>query len=120
MSTSNSENQIPEPDPSNPDFQTAVKALIDVYRPILEEDLKRAGDLEALGAEADRAPPDCDAEIAAAERLFGPFVNEKWQLHFCRRRRANCSVLRRAGATACWRCGVASSSAGCCAGGNAA
>lgn len=68
---------IPDPDPTNPDFQTVLKALVDVYRPILEEDLKRAGDLQALGQEAEKAPPDCEAEIAAAERLFGQFADEK-------------------------------------------
>jgi len=66
-----------DPDPSDPDFQTVLKALVDVYRPILEEDLKRAGNLQALSQEAEKAEPDCEAEIAAAQRLFGNFADEK-------------------------------------------
>ena len=26
----------PDPDPSNPEFQAVLKALVDIYRPILE------------------------------------------------------------------------------------
>ena len=59
-----------DPDPSNPEFQTVLKALVEVYRPILEEDLKRAGDLAALAQEAEQAEPDCEAEIANADRVF--------------------------------------------------
>ena len=66
-----------DPDPASPDFQTVLKALVDVYRPILEEDLKRASNLQALGDEAEKAEPDCEAEIAAAQRLFGNFADEK-------------------------------------------
>lgn len=65
------------PDPSDPDFQLVLKSLIEVYRPILEEDLKRAGDLQALGEEARKAAPDCEAELAAAQRLLGQFPDEK-------------------------------------------
>ena len=66
-----------DPDPSNPEFQAVLKALVDIYRPILEADLKRAGDLKALGEEAAKAEPDCEAELAAARRLFGNFADEK-------------------------------------------
>ena len=66
-----------DPDPSNPEFQTVLKALVEVYRPILEEDLKRAGDLAALAQEAEQAEPDCEAELANAQRLFGSFADEK-------------------------------------------
>ena len=65
------------PEPNDPDFRLVLESLVDAYRPILEEDLKRAGDLDALVKEADGSAPDCEAEIAAAERLFTPFVNEK-------------------------------------------
>lgn len=71
------DSQQQAPDPSDPDFQLVLKSLIEVYRPILEEDLKRAGDLKALGEEARNAPPDCEAELAAAERLLGQFPDEK-------------------------------------------
>src|SRR5262245_61509351 len=66
----------PEPDPQNPDFQAVLKSLLDIYRPILEEDLKRAGDPGALSDEALKAPPDCDSELADAQRLFGSFLDE--------------------------------------------
>jgi hypothetical protein len=66
-----------DPEIPSPEFQTVLKALVDVYRPILEEDLKRAADLNALGDEALKAPPDCEAELAAAQRLFGTFPDEK-------------------------------------------
>ena len=35
-----------DPDPNGPDFQT-VLSLLDIYRPILEEDLKRASERSA-------------------------------------------------------------------------
>jgi hypothetical protein len=70
----------PGPDPNDPQFQTVLRALVDAYRPILEEDLKRAGDLAALTAEAEKAPPDCEAELAAAERLFANVADEKLAL----------------------------------------
>ena len=65
------------PEPSDPEFRIVLQSLIDAYRPILEEDIKRAGNLDALAREADNAPPDCEAEVAAAERLFARFVDEK-------------------------------------------
>ncbi|MDH4050171.1 MAG: hypothetical protein OEU93_01245 [Rubrivivax sp.] len=68
---------MPDPQPSDPEFRFVLQSLVDAYRPILEEDLKRAGDLDALAKEADTAPPDCEAELAAAERLFKGFVDEK-------------------------------------------
>lgn len=72
--------QARPPEPDDPDFRVVLAFLVDAYRPVLEEDLRRASDLDALVKEADAAAPDCDAEIAAAERLFTPFVNEKMAL----------------------------------------
>lgn len=68
------------PESDDADFRLVLETLVNAYRPILEEDLKRATNLDALVQEADSAPPDCEAEIAAAERLFTPFVNEKMAL----------------------------------------
>ena len=68
------------PEPNDPDFRLVLESLVDAYRPVLEDDLRRAGDLDALVKEADASEPDCEAEIAAAERLFTPFVNEKTAL----------------------------------------
>jgi hypothetical protein len=59
------------------DFQAVLKALLDAYRPILEEDLKRAEDPEALKKEAEKKPPSCEDELALAERLFEKFFTEK-------------------------------------------
>jgi hypothetical protein len=68
------------PEADDPDFRQVLEALVDAYRPLLEEDLRRAGDLDALVREADAAAPDCEAEIAAADRLFTPFVDAKTAL----------------------------------------
>lgn len=65
------------PDPSDPDYRLVLQALVDAYRPILEADLKRAGDLDSLVKEADGPEPDCEAEVAAAEQLFARLVDEK-------------------------------------------
>lgn len=77
-------NQIPTgadegdlPDPSDPEFRVGLQALVDAYRPVLEEELKRAGDLDALSKAAAAPPVDCEAEMAAAERLFARFLDEK-------------------------------------------
>lgn len=64
-------------DPSMQGFNEVLKSLVDVYKPILEEDLKRAADLNALGDEALKSAPDCEAELAEAQRLFGKFPDER-------------------------------------------
>ena len=51
-------------------FQVALKALLGAYRPILEEELKRARDPDKLRKEAEKTPPSCEDELALAERLF--------------------------------------------------
>ena len=69
-----------DPEMSSPEFQTVLQALVDTYRPILEEDLKRSADLKALEQEALKAPPDCEAELDAAQKLFETFLSEKTAL----------------------------------------
>ena len=69
-----------DPSPDNPEFQQVLEALVGVYRPILEEDLQRANDLQALAKEACQQEPDCEAEIAMAQRLFSRFADEKTTL----------------------------------------
>ena len=59
------------------DFQFVLKALLDAYRPIIEEDLKRAKDPEKLKEEAEKKPPSCDDELALADRLFEKFFTEE-------------------------------------------
>jgi hypothetical protein len=66
-----------DPGPDNPEFQQVLEALVGVYRPILQEDLQRADDLQALDKEAAQQAPDCEAEIALAQRLFSRFADEK-------------------------------------------
>lgn len=65
------------PDPSDADFRIALQSLVDAYKPLLEEDLARTRDLDALAKESLAAGPDCEAEIAATDKLFSHFVNEK-------------------------------------------
>jgi hypothetical protein len=62
---------------SDPEFKLVVESLVHAYRPILEEDLKRTTDLEALSKEAQAAAPDCEAELAVAERVFAQIMNER-------------------------------------------
>lgn len=69
-----------DPDPGSAPFQEVLAALVDAYRPVLEEDLKRANDLAALTQEAEQAPPECEAELAAAQSLFARFSDEKIML----------------------------------------
>lgn len=59
------------------DFQFALKALLDAYRPILEEELALSKDPDKLKKETEDKPPNCDEELNLANRLFEPFVNEK-------------------------------------------
>ncbi len=59
------------------DFQFVLKALLAAYTPLLEEDLKRAQDPEALKKEAEARPPDCEEELALGGRLFDAFFSEE-------------------------------------------
>lgn len=58
------------------DFQFVLKELMSSYKPILEEDLRRAGDIKLLMNEFEKNPPSCEDEILLADRLFQPFTNE--------------------------------------------
>ncbi len=59
------------------DFQFVLKELLDAYRPILEEDLRRAQAPEQLKKEAEEKPPSCDDELALANRIFEKFFTEE-------------------------------------------
>jgi hypothetical protein len=65
-----------EPEMKDKDFVAVLDALLGVYRPILEEELKRARSSENLIKEADKNPPDCEEEIALADRLFDKFLTQ--------------------------------------------
>jgi len=60
----------------NKDFQFVLKHLLDVYKPILEEELGRANAPEKLKKEAEARPPSCEDELALASRIFDKFVTE--------------------------------------------
>jgi len=59
------------------DFQFALKALLDAYRPNLERELERSKDPEKLKQEAEKSPPDCDDELALGGELFEKFFTEE-------------------------------------------
>ena len=69
--------QISADELQNEDFQFVLKALLAAYQPILEEELKLAGDPAGLSKQAAGGPPDCDAEITRAIRIFGTFFSEE-------------------------------------------
>jgi len=61
----------------NKDFQTALKALLEAYRPILEADLALAKDPRQLQEQAiQRCPPTCEEELALANQLFDKFFTK--------------------------------------------
>jgi hypothetical protein len=59
------------------DFQFALKALLAAYQPILEEQLKEANAPEALKDAAAGKPPNCEDELALANRIFENFLTEE-------------------------------------------
>lgn len=63
------------PELNNPDFQYVLKALLDSYQPILEQQLNLAKNPQELQKEAQSHPPNCADEFAEADALFGKFVN---------------------------------------------
>jgi hypothetical protein len=67
----------PPPELHNDDFQFVLKALLEAYRPVLEQELKLAGSPADLTKQAESGPPDCDVEIARANEIFGRFFTEE-------------------------------------------
>src|SRR6516225_6900204 len=61
----------------NEDFQFVLKRLLEAYRPVLEEELRRAGAPEELKREALERPPSCEEEIALANRIFENFLTDE-------------------------------------------
>ena len=61
----------------NPDFQFVLKALLAAYQPVLEQELRLAGDPAALSKAAEAGPPKCEDEIARADQIFGAFFTEE-------------------------------------------
>jgi len=58
------------------DFQFVLKELIGAYQPILEEQLKLAKSPEQLEADARKGPPNCEDELALANRIFERFLTD--------------------------------------------
>jgi hypothetical protein len=77
MSNETSANPNEADEIHNEDFQFVLKELLSAYRPILEEDLKRAEAPEELKKEAQSKPATCEDEIALANRIFDRFVTEE-------------------------------------------
>jgi hypothetical protein len=61
----------------NEDFQFVLRALLAAYQPLLDEDLRRAHSPEDLKKEAESKPPNCEDELALANRIFGQFFTEE-------------------------------------------
>ena len=61
----------------NEDFKFILQTLLDSYQPILKQELKRASSADILIEEGQKNPPDCEEELALAERIFAPFTDEK-------------------------------------------
>ena len=57
-------------------FQSVLKELLSVYRPLLKENLKRAESPDDLRKEAEAVTASCDDEVTLANRIFEPFVTE--------------------------------------------
>jgi len=68
---------VPPDDIQQKEFQIALKALLDAYRPILEADLELAKNAQQLQDQAiRRCPPSCEDELALAEQLFDRFFTK--------------------------------------------
>jgi hypothetical protein len=72
-----------EPGPGEPDdvidedFQFVLRELLGAYQPILEEELRRAGQPDELAREALAKPPNCDDELELGDRIFSKFFSEE-------------------------------------------
>src|SRR5215472_10324287 len=65
------EDAIGEEDLQDPEFRSALEALLSAYEPILAEDLKLAKSPDKVREAGGRY--DCEAEIALANQIFGKF-----------------------------------------------
>jgi hypothetical protein len=64
-------------DDRDPDFQFALKALLGAYQPILEQELARSKDPEALEKEAEAHPANCEDEITQTSQILDRFFTEE-------------------------------------------
>src|SRR5436190_12184343 len=58
------------------DFQYVLNELVSAYRPLLEEDLRRAESPDELAKEDAAHPASCDDEFNLANRIFEKFLSE--------------------------------------------
>lgn len=61
---------------NNDDLQYVLKALLEAYQPVLEQQLNLARNPQELQKEAQSRTPNCEDEIAEANRIFEKFVTE--------------------------------------------
>ncbi len=61
----------------NEDFHVVLKELLDAYRPVLEEELKRSQEPDQLTQAVEGKTPNCEDELALANRLFERFFTEQ-------------------------------------------
>ena len=64
-------------DDHDADFQFALKALLSAYQPILEQELARTKDPDALAKEEAANPPNCADELAQASQILDHFFTEE-------------------------------------------
>ena len=64
-------------DVHDPDFQFALRELLQAYKPLLEADLARVDAPDELTKEVLEAGPNCEDEFAAADQLLGRFLTEE-------------------------------------------
>ena len=61
----------------DPDFQFALRELLQAYKPLLEADLARVDTPDELTKEVLEAGPSCEDEFTAADQLLGRFLTEE-------------------------------------------
>jgi hypothetical protein len=66
----------PQDAPGDPDFQFVLQQLLDAWKPVLDEELRRAESAERLEQEERKTPFDCEAEIALGNRILERFFTE--------------------------------------------
>jgi hypothetical protein len=69
--------KLPRDEVENEDFQFVLRALLAAYLPILDEAVSLAKDPEQLEKAAEAKPPNCEDELALANRIFEKFFSEE-------------------------------------------
>ncbi|MFO1322085.1 MAG: hypothetical protein U1F52_20970 [Burkholderiales bacterium] len=64
-------------DAQSGDFRFGLEELLKTYRPLIEEELKRSDEAEALAKEAISVAPTCEDEYAAARQFIARFFTDE-------------------------------------------